>query len=104
MTTDSIYYAHLKLPTTACDIAHLSVLVLECNKSNPDVNKLYILSYQITQFHKITYTAKCVSVNHTLVWVYSTGNLNECCPMAGMFGSRPALGMMFHDRVSVTLL
>lgn len=35
--------------------------------------------------------------------VYSRGNLNECCPWAGIFGRSPAFGIMFHERTNVTL-
>lgn len=77
-------------------------IVSKIENQSQDLNKLYILSYQITHIHKFTYTI--IYFNHTLLCVYSMGNLNECWPRAPMLGSRPAFGMIFHDRVNVTLL
>lgn len=44
------------------------------------------------------------NMNYTGDIVYSSGNLNVWCPWANMLGRRPAFGIMFQARVSVTFL
>lgn len=73
---------------------------LETNQSllNFGFNKFKIpMEYQIIN---ITFYER----NYTLEVVYSDGNANVCEPNALTLGSSPALGIIFHDNVNVTLL